>query len=158
MAEKKIMLTREGKERMEAQLLELKTVKRQEVVAKIKEARAQGDLSENAEYDAAKEEQGKIEGEIAQLEATLKVAEVIDDSNIDTSRVSYGSKVRVYDEVYDEELTYTIVGSTESDPLADRISDESPVGKALMGAQAGDRVSFETPGGMMTLKVLEISR
>lgn len=154
----KVMLTREGKKRMEEELLELKTVRRPEVVQKIKEARAQGDLSENAEYDAAKDEQGHIEGRIEELESILRVAEVVDEESIDPSIVNIGSKVKVYDEMFSEEITYTIVSEQEADPMKDYIASDSPVGKALMGARAGQEVSFETPGGTCTLKVLEVSR
>ncbi len=154
---KKILLTRAGVQKMEAELIELKTVKRQEVIQKIKEARAQGDLSENAEYDAAKEEQGKIEGEIAALEETLRRAEIIDEENVSTDRVSFGCSVLVYDREFDEEVRYTIVGSQEANPMEDRISSESPIGLALMGAAVGDVVTFETPGGTSTLEVRDIS-
>lgn len=154
---KKILLTRAGVQKMEAELIELKTVKRQEVIQKIKEARAQGDLSENAEYDAAKEEQGKIEGEIAALEETLRRAEIIDEENVSTDRVSFGCTVLVYDKEFDEEVSYTIVGSQEANPMEDRISSESPIGVALMGAAVGDVVTFETPGGTSTLEVRNIS-
>ena len=154
---KKILLTRAGVQKMDAELIELKTVKRQEVIQKIKEARAQGDLSENAEYDAAKEEQGKIEGEIAALEETLRRAEIIDEENVSTDRVSFGCTVLVYDKEFDEEVSYTIVGSQEANPMEDRISSESPIGVALMGAAVGDVVTFETPGGTSTLEVRNIS-
>ena len=154
---KKILLTRAGVQKMEAELIELKTVKRQEVIQKIKEARAQGDLSENAEYDAAKEEQGKIEGEIAALEETLRRAEIIDEENVSTDRVSFGCTVLVYDKEFNEEISYTIVGSQEANPMENRISSESPIGVALMGAAVGDVVTFETPGGTSTLEVREIS-
>lgn len=154
---KKILLTRAGVQKMEAELIELKTVKRQEVIQKIKEARAQGDLSENAEYDAAKEEQGKIEGAIAALEETLRRAEIIDEENVSTDKVSFGCTVLVYDKEFDEEVRYTIVGSQEANPMEDRISSESPIGMALMGASVGDVVTFDTPGGTSTLEVREIS-
>lgn len=156
--EKPIKLTKSGAEKMQEELAELRNVRRPEVIQKIKEARAQGDLSENAEYDAAKEEQGKIESQIALLEATLGSAEVIDPKKLGTKSVSFGSTVRVYDEMFDEEVTYQIVGSLEAAPRENRISDDSPVGAALIGAKVGDQVSFETPGGTATLKVLKISK
>ena len=124
---------------------------------RIKEARAQGDLSENAEYSAAKELQGKLQGEIDEIENLLRYAEIVDESQMDHDSVSFGSSVKVYDEEFDEEIVYTIVGSSEADPMNNRISNESPVGAALIGAKPGDRVEFETPGGMMTLLVKEIN-
>lgn len=158
MAEKKIYLTQEGYQKMKDRLAELKYTARPEVIAKIKEARAQGDLSENAEYDAAKEEQGKIEGEITDLEETLKVAEIIDESAMPTDKVSFGSKVTVYDKDFDEESVYTIVGSQEADPMEDRISNESPIGAALMGHAVGETVTVQTPAGTLELEIRNISR
>jgi len=158
MAEKKIYLTKEGQQKMEARLIQLKTVARPEVILKIKEARAQGDLSENAEYDAAKEEQGKIEGEITDLEETLRHAEIIDESTMTNDKVSFGSKVTVYDPSFDEESVYTIVGSQEADPMEDRISNESPIGAALMGHSVGETVTVQTPAGPLDLEIREIIR
>lgn len=129
--EKKVVLTYEGLKQREQELEELKTVRRKEVAEKIKEARGQGDLSENAEYDAAKEEQGEIEARIAQLEKMLKNAEVIDDEELSSDVVSVGSKVRVYDKEFEEEVEYVIVGSAEADPMNNKISNESPVGMGL---------------------------
>ena len=155
--DKKIVLTYEGMQKMEKELTELKTVKRQEVAQKIKEARAQGDLSENAEYDAAKEEQGEIETRIAELEKLLRNAEIIDEDVINADVVQLGNRVKLWDEEFEEELEYSVVGSTEADPMAGRISNESPVGEALIGAKVGDVIEVQTPGGVSTFKVLEIS-
>ena len=154
----KKILTYEGLKALEDELEELKVVKRKEVAGKIKEAREQGDLSENAEYDAAKDEQRDIEARIEELEAILKVAEVVDESEIDYNKISVGCKVRVLDVEYDEELEFHIVGSTEANSLSGKISNESPVGKALMNQSAGDVVDVETPTGMFQYKVLEIIR
>ncbi|MBQ7058623.1 MAG: transcription elongation factor GreA [Firmicutes bacterium] len=154
---KKQMLSRQTAQQYEKELLDLKLVDRPAVVLRIKDARAQGDLSENAEYSAAKEEQGRIEGRIAFLEDLLKNAEIYSEEEADTSSVSYGSTVKVFDEMFEEEVVYKIVGSEESDPLSDLISGDSPVGKALLGAKVGDQVHFDTPGGTCTLKVLEIT-
>lgn len=156
--DQKVVLTYEGLQKLEAELNDLKIVKRKEVAQKIKEARAQGDLSENAEYDAAKDQQGEIESRIAELEKMLRNAEVIDEEDTQEGRISLGSRVRLHDMEFDEELTYSIVGSTEADPADGRISNESPVGKALLGAQVGDIVKVEAPQGEMNFKVLEISR
>lgn len=155
--DKKIVLTYEGMQKMEKELTELKTVKRQEVAQKIKEARAQGDLSENAEYDAAKEEQGEIETRIAELEKLLRNAEIIDEDVINADVVQLGNRVKLWDKEFEEELEYSVVGSTEADPLEGRISNESPVGEALIGARVGDVIEVQTPGGVSTFKVLEIS-
>ena len=154
---KKQMLSRQTAQQYEKELLDLKLVDRPAVVLRIKDARAQGDLSENAEYSAAKEEQGRIEGRIAFLEDLLKNAEIYSEEEADTSSVSYGSTVKVFDEMFEEEVVYKIVGSEESDPLSDLISGDSPVGKALLGAKVGDQVHFDTPGGTCTLRVLEIT-
>lgn len=158
MEKKKFVLTREGMQKMEEELILLKTVKRREVAQKIKEARAQGDLSENAEYDAAKDEQGEIEGRIVELEKMLRNALVIDEEDVDEGTVSLGCRVRLHDKEFDEDVEYTIVGSTESNPIEGRISNESPVGKALLGAKIGEDVEVETPGGVSVFTVLEINR
>ena len=125
---------------------------------KIKEAREQGDLSENAEYDAAKDEQRDIELRIEELEKLLKNAEVVVEDEIDTDKINVGCKVKLLDVEYDEEMEYYIVGSTEANSLEGKISNESPVGKALIGAKKGDTVSVEMPSGVMEYKVLEIER
>ncbi len=158
MQEKKNILTYEGLRKYEDELHELKVVRRQEVAQKIKEAREQGDLSENAEYDAAKDEQRDIEARIEELEKILKNAEVVDEDEVDLDKINVGCKVKVLDMEFDEEMTYKIVGSTEANSLKGKISNESPVGKALMGHVAGDVVSVDTPAGTFSYKVLEIQR
>lgn len=155
---KEILLTVEGLRKMEEQLEYLKTEKRKEVAEKIKEALSFGDLSENAEYDAAKNEQAEVEEKINKLENTLKNATIIDDDELNTGIVSIGSKVKIYDKEFDEEVIYTIVGSTEANPAEYKISNESPVGKALLGKQAGDEVEVEAPQGVMEFKILEITK
>ncbi len=155
---KKHILTSKGMQALEDELQDLKVVKRKEIAQKIKEAREQGDLSENAEYDAAKDEQRSIEAKIEELEKIIRNAEVIDESSFDKDTVSIGSTVRFYDEEFDEELEYRIVGSTESDILKGLISNESPLGKALIGAKIGQVVEVESAEGVATYKVLEISR
>ena len=152
----KTFLTPEGKKQLEDRLVELKTVRRPEVTKKIGIAREFGDLSENAEYDAAKEEQGIIEAEIAEIEVKLRNCEIINKKDISTSSVSVGCTVRLYDEAFDEEVEYQIIGSTESDPLKGLISNESPVGKALLGKKKGDVVAVATPGGEIEYKILSI--
>ena len=158
MENKQIMLTDEGLSKLENELEILKTQKRQEVAEKIKVARGFGDLSENSEYDAAKEEQAQVEARIVQLENMLKNAKVIDQDDIDLTKVSIGTKVKVYDEEFDEELEYNIVGSTEADPDLFKISDESPVGRALIGRSIDEVVDVETPGGIVKFKILSISK
>lgn len=158
MENKQIMLTDEGLMKLEAELESLKTEKRQEVAEKIKVARGFGDLSENSEYDAAKEEQAQVEARIVQLENMLKNAKVIDQDEIDLNTVSIGTRVKVYDEEFDEELEYSIVGSTEADPDAMKISDESPVGRALIGKSIGESVEIDTPGGVIKMKILSINK
>lgn len=156
--DQKVVLTFEGLQKLEAELNDLKITKRREVAEKIKEARAQGDLSENAEYDAAKDQQGEIESRIAELEKMLRNAEVIDEDDAQEGKVSLGSRVQLHDMEFDEDLEYIIVGSTEADPAEGRISNESPVGKALLGSQEGDTVKVDAPQGEMTFKILKISR
>ena len=158
MAEKKVVLTYEGLKKREEELEELKTVRRKEVAEKIKEARGQGDLSENAEYDAAKEEQGEIEARIALLEKMLRNAEVIDDEEVSNDKISVGSKVKVYDNEFEEEVEYVIVGSAEADPMENKISNESPVGHGLLGHVVGDNVVIKNPKGEISFKVLAISK
>ena len=152
------ILTAAGAEELEKQLEYLKTVARKEVAEQIKTAREFGDLSENAEYDEAKNEQSRIEGEIMRIEARLRSAQVIDESEISTRNVTLGSRVRVLEEGRDEEFAYTIVGSTEANPVEGRISNESPVGAALLGHQKDDEVEVQTPGGTIVYKILEITR
>ena len=157
MSEKKIMLTYEGLKKIEAELQELKVVRRREVAQLIKEARSQGDLSENAEYDAAKEEQAAVEARIVQLEKMLRSAEVIDEESASGEVVSIGSKVKVFDIEYDEQVEYLIVGSTEADPVKGRISNESPLGLALIGKGLDEVVSVEAPDGPLEFRILEIA-
>ena len=157
MEEKKNILTREGLKRYEDELHELKVVRRKEVAQKIKEAREQGDLSENAEYDAAKDEQRDIEARIEDLEKILKNVEVVDEEDVTADHIMIGSKVKIYDLEFDEELSYKVVGSTEANSIKGKISNEAPVGKALMGAVVGDIVTVHTPAGESQFKVLEIT-
>ena len=156
MEENKNILTREGLKRYEDELHELKVVRRKEVAQKIKEAREQGDLSENAEYDAAKDEQRDIEARIEDLEKILKNVEVVDEEDVTADHIMIGSKVKIYDIEFDEELSYKIVGSTEANSIKGKISNESPVGRALLGAVVGDTVTVHTPAGESNYKVLEI--
>ena len=155
---KKHILTSKGMQALEDELQDLKVVKRKEIAQKIKEAREQGDLSENAEYDAAKDEQRSIEVRIEELEKIIKNAEVIDESAIDNDTVSIGSTVKFYDEEFDEELEYRIVGSTESDILKGLISNESPLGKALIGSKIGEEIEVEAAEGISKYRILGISR
>lgn len=159
MAEKvtKIKLTLDGKRKYEAELNELKTVRRKEIAENLQSARAQGDLSENSEYDEAKNDQAKLEARIKELETILRNVEVIDESEINNEKVHIGSTVKVYDKNFDEEVIYQIVGSSETDPLNGKISDESPVGLALLDKSVGDIVKVEAAGGELELVVLEIS-
>lgn len=158
MEEKKNLLTYAGLQKLEDELHDLKVVKRKEVAGKIKEAREQGDLSENAEYDAAKDEQRDIEARIEEIEKILKNAEVVVEDEVDLDKISVGCKVRVHDFEFDEDIELKIVGSTEANSLEGKISNESPVGKALMGAHTGDEVDVEMPAGIMRYRVLEIQR
>ena len=155
---KKRLLTYEGLRQLEDEIQELKVVKRKEVAQKIKEAREQGDLSENAEYDAAKDEQRDIEARIEEIEKILKNAEVVVEDEIELDKINVGCVVRVFDFEYDEEDEFKSVGSTEANSLKKRISNESPVGSALIGKKVGDVVPVETLNGIIELKVLEIQR
>ena len=155
---KKNLLTYAGLKNLEEELHDLKVVKRKEVAQKIKEAREQGDLSENAEYDAAKDEQRDIEARIDEIEKILKNAEVLVEDEVDLDKISVGCKVKLYDYEYEEEIEFKIVGSTEANSLQGKISNESPVGKALIGAKVDDVVKVEMPAGMVEYKVLEIQR
>ena len=149
MAEKKNIMTYEGLKKLEDELQDLKVVQRREIAQKIKEAREQGDLSENAEYDAAMDEQRDIEARIEQIEKILKNAEVVLEEEIDLNRISIGCVVRVLDIEYDEEEEYKLVGSSEASSLQNKVSNESPIGKALLGAQVGDVVEVEAPAGVV---------
>ena len=155
MEAKKNLLTYEGLKALED---ELKVVKRKEVAEKIKEAREQGDLSENAEYDAAKDEQRDIEARIEEIEKILKNAEVVVEDEVDVNKINVGCTVSVLDMEYDEEMEFRIVGSSEANSLKGKISNESPVGRALMGKSVGDLVNVETQAGEFQYKVLNIER
>ena len=143
MEEKKNLLTYAGLKKLEEELHDLKVVKRKEVAEKIKEAREQGDLSENAEYDAAKDEQRDIEARIEEIEKILKNAEVVVEDEVDLDKISVGCKVKVHDFEFEEDIELKIVGSTEANSLEGKISNESPVGKALIGAHTGDVVEVD---------------
>ena len=158
MSEKTVFLTYEGLKERERELEYLKTEKRKEISEKIKVALGFGDLSENAEYDEAKNEQAEVELKIVKLEKMLKNAKVIDDEEISTDVVSMGIKVKVLDIDLEEEDVYYIVGSEEADPMNNKISDESPVGKAIIGKKVGDTVTVEAPNGSFEMKILEISK
>ena len=158
MLEKKNILTYAGLKQREDELQDLKVNRRKEIAQKIKEAREQGDLSENAEYDAAKDEQRDIEARIEQLENLLKNVEVVVEDEIDLDSIGVGCKVKVMDLEYDEEMEFTIVGSTESNSLQNKISNESPVGRELLGKKVGDIVAIDTQAGKMEYEVLEIQR
>ena len=155
---KKNLLTYAGLKKLEEELHDLKVVRRKEVAQKIKEAREQGDLSENAEYDAAKYEQRDIEARIEEIEKILKNAEVVVEDEVDLGTISVGCKVKVHDMEYNEDMEFKLVGSTEANSLQGKISNESPVGKALIGAKMGDIVNVEMPSGVMQYKVLDIQR
>ena len=155
---KKVVLTPAGLKKLEDELEYLKVEKRKEIAEKIKIARGFGDLSENAEYVAAKDEQGNMEIRIAEIKKILENAEIIDDSEISTDTVSIGAKVKVLDVEFEEEEEYSIVGSTEADPSQNKISDESPVGRALIGRKIGETVDVEIPSGTISFKILEITK
>ena len=157
MAEKKNLMTYEGLKKLEDELQDLKVNRRKEVAQKIKEAREQGALSENAEYDAAKDEQRDIEARIEEIEKILKNAEVADDE-FGAGVINLGSTVTVYDCEFDEEIVFKLVGSTEAKSLENKISNEAPLGKALIGKVAGDEVEVETPSGIMKYKVINVTR
>lgn len=158
MQEKKIVLTYEGLKELENELQDLKINRRKQVAEKIKEARGQGDLSENAEYDSAKEEQAEIEARIIRVEKMLRNAEVIDEEEINTNKISIGCRVTLYDEELESEVTYLLVGSAEADPSKGKISNESPLGAALLGHEVNDAVGVEAPDGIINYKVISISR
>ncbi len=158
MSEKKHILTYAGLKEREDELEYLKVVRRKEISEKIKEAREQGDLSENAEYDAAKDEQRDIEAKIEELENLLKNVEVVVEDDVELDKINVGCKVRVYDKEFDEDMEFSIVGSTEASSLQNRISNESPVGRALIGCRVGDTVKVETQAGTFEYEVLEIQR
>ena len=151
-------ITKKGYEELEQKLEFLKNVRRKEVAEKIKEARSFGDLSENAEYDEARNEQSLLEGEILTIENQLKNATIVDDEEVDANAVGIGAQIKVIDVEFDEEETFTISGSVEADPIKGIISNESPLGKALMGAKVGDIVDVEAPVGIIQYKVVSIER
>ncbi len=155
---KTIKITDDGLKKLEAELENLKTVGRADIAEKIKVARGYGDLSENSEYDEAKNEQAKIEARIVEIETMLKNVEIIEDVKGKAKSVMIGVKVKVLDEEYGDECEYRVVGSTEADPRNGLISDESPVGKALIGKKLGDEVIVDAPGGEFKLKIIEISK
>ena len=156
MEAKKNILTYEGLTKYEEELQDLKVRRRKEVAQKIKEARELGDLSENAEYDAAKDEQRDIEARIEELEKILKNAEVVVEDEVDSSKINVGCKVKILDIEFNEEVEYKIVGSSEANSLKGSISNESPMGKALLGSKKGDVVEVEAPAGLLKFKVLDI--
>lgn len=152
--EKKFPMTEEGKKKLEEELEQLKTVKRKEVVERIKIARGFGDLSENSEYDSAKEEQAFVEGRITTLEGMIRNAVIISEAN--TDEVQLGTTVTFVELPDGDEETYTIVGSAEADPLEGRISNDSPIAKGLLGGKKGDEMKISTPGGDMSVKIVSI--
>ena len=158
MKEKEVLLTQEGYDNLEKELEYLKTEKRSEISERIKVALGFGDLSENSEYDEAKNAQASNEIKIAELENKLRYAKIIDESEIDTKTVQVGNKVKVLDMEFDEEVEYTIVGSTEVDLSQNRISNESPIGSALLGAKKNQVVEAQTPGGVVKFKILAIKK
>lgn len=158
MEEKEILITQEGYDNLEKELEYLKTEKRTEIAERIKVALGFGDLSENSEYDEAKNAQASNEIKIAELENKIRYARIIDESEIDTKTVQVGNKVKILDIEYNEEMEYTIVGSTEVDLAQKKISNESPIGSALLGAKKGEVVKALTPGGEMEYKILEIKK
>ena len=155
---KEILLTEEGYKKMEAELEKLKTETRAEIAERIKVALGFGDLSENSEYDEAKNAQAENEDKIAELEAKLRFAKIIDDSEIDTKKVQVGNTVKVLDMEFDEEVEYTIVGTTEADITQNKISNESPIGKALLGAKKNQTIDVQAPAGIMKYKILAITK
>lgn len=158
MSAKEVVLTYEGLKKLEEELEFLRGTKRKEVAERIKQALSFGDISENSEYDEAKNEQAQVEGRIIQLESMLKHARIIDEDEVNTDVVSLGSKVRIFDVEFDEEVEYLIVGSTEANPLKSKISNESPVGAALIGHTRGETVEVQVPDGVLKFKILEISK
>ncbi|MFT4142825.1 MAG: transcription elongation factor GreA [Mobilitalea sp.] len=158
MVEKKNILTYAGLRQLEDELHDLKVNQRKMVAQKIKEAREQGDLSENAEYDAAKDEQRDIEARIEEIDKILKNAEVVVEDEVDVNAINIGCKIRILDMEYDEELEYKLVGSTEANSLRGKISNESPLGSRLIGKKVGDVVSVDTHAGTMQYKILQIQK
>ena len=155
---KQMLYTKEGFQALQAELKERQTIKREEIKEAIALARSFGDLSENSEYDESRNEQAKNEARILELQALIDNALIVDETKIDTSVVSIGSTVRVYDNEFEEEVEYSIVGSNEVDAMAGKISDQSPIGHALMGKAAGAEINVDTPAGTISLKILEVTR
>lgn len=158
MAKKQMLYTQVGYNELVEELNYLKNVRREEIKADIETARSFGDLSENAEYDEARNEQAKTEARIKELEEMIANAVIVDETKIDTTIVNVGSLVQIYDEDLDETTEYHIVGSNEANPLLNKISDQSPIGKALVGMREGDRVTVEAPGGLVHLKIGHVTR
>ena len=158
MSEQEVILTREGLKQLEDELENLRSVKRAEVKERLKEAIALGDLSENSEYDDAKNEQAFMEGRILELEKMIRNAKVIEDDTQEEGVISVGSLVKVKDIEFDEINEYRLVGTVEADPMNNRISNESPVGRALLGHKAGEIIDVEVPAGIIKLEILEISK
>ena len=152
------LLTQAAVDELKAELKYLRTTRRNEVAEKIKEAKSFGDLSENSEYDEAKSEQAKLEAQITEMEYTLQHVKIIDESALGTDTVHIGSYVKVFDSELNEEAKYQIVGFPQADPLDNKISDESPIGKGLLGHKVGDTVEIESPGGIFKLEIIEISK
>ena len=152
------VLTRKGEQKLKEELNELKSVRRREVAEKIKVALSFGDLSENSEYDEAKNEQGIIESRIAEIEQTLAHAQIIDDDDISTEKVGIGTTVKILDMEMDEEMEFKMVGTKEADISSGKMSDESPIGSAILGHEVGEEVEVETPSGTISFKILEIRK
>lgn len=155
---KQMLYTKEGYQALVDELKYLKGTKREEVKEAIAVARSYGDLSENSEYDEARNEQAKVEARIKELEELIDNALIVDETKIDTSVISIGSSVKVFNKDLNKELEYSIVGSNEVDPINKKISDQSPIGRALMGKSAGDEINVEVPSGTISMKVLEVTR
>lgn len=158
MAEKEVILTQEGLRKLEEELEHLKSVKRREVAGRIKVAIGYGDISENSEYEDAKNEQAFIEGRVITLEKMLRNARIINSDEVDTNTVSIGAKVVLHDIEFDEDIEYTIVGTAESDPSQNKISNESPVGKAILGKKKGATVEVSVPAGIIKYKIVDIKK
>ncbi len=158
MVEKVYPMTAEGKEKLEQELEELKTVKRGEIIERIKIARGFGDLSENSEYESAKDEQAFVEGRITTLENMIRFAQIIDNQGVDKDEVSLGKTVKFIELPDGEEEEYTIVGSAEADPFSGKISNDSPIAQALIGKKVNDEVTIATPGGDMLVKIVEVAQ
>ena len=158
MEDKEVLLTQEGYDKLEKELDELKTIKRAEIADRIKIALGYGDLSENSEYDEAKNAQAENETKIAELENKLRYAKIIDESEIDTKTVQVGNTVKLLDVEFNEEVCYTIVGSTEVDLALNRISNESPIGAAILGAKKNQTIEVQAPAGVVQYKILSITK